>query len=127
MKRSPAPKRKAPLKHKRSKPRRSERQRDLDYMAFVRGRPCIVGAQADIGGCEGRTEADHAGRRPLGRKCSDRDTIPLCSKHHRDRTDLRDFFAGWSATEMRAWLDAAIKHTRTAYETSSVLMGPCPF
>ena len=50
---------------------------DEAYLAWIRKLPCI---------CCGtifRVEAAHVGRRGLGQKCSDREALPICEKHHR--------------------------------------------
>lgn len=61
--------------------------RSKDHLAFVRSLPCCV---------SGRTfgvEAAHVGRRGLGQKCSDFETIPLNALYHREqhRVGLRAF------------------------------------
>lgn len=94
---------------RRATPRRSGRVLDPDFMAWVRGQSCLL---AHVGGCQGRVEADHAGPRPLGRKASDDTTIPLCTGHHRQRTDARGYFAGFSAAAMREWCAVAIANTQ---------------
>ena len=51
--------------------------RDRKYLAFIRSHPCCV--------CRSwiRVEAAHVGPRGMGQKSDDRQTIPLCRKHHR--------------------------------------------
>lgn len=112
MKRSAPPKRKTPVKRRRSKPRRSERVSDPVFMAWVRELPCLL---RYTGQCRGRIEADHAGKRPLGRKADDTTCIPLCGRHHRERTDYRGAFATMDAETMRVWCDVAIHMTRRDY------------
>lgn len=85
--------------------------RDPEYMERVRQLPCFV-ACCFLEVCDGPIEADHAGRRPMGRKCSDRETVPLCSLHHRQRTDFSGPFKSWNGLQMRAWLDEAILTTQ---------------
>lgn len=120
---------------KRRAPRRSGRERDRAYLLKVKGLPCILAPRLRVVAteswqdqrkatmltsflcgvlttCEGPIEADHAGRRPLGRKCSDHEAIPLCRKHHRERTDAAGYFRGWIASLMRVWLDLAIASTQ---------------
>lgn len=100
---------------KRKEERRSGRDRDPGYLAKVRGmRQCY--AQRGLfpaGSCEGRIEADHVGPRPLGRKCHDREAIPLCTKHHWLRTNYLGPFEKFTATTMRAWADEAIAWTQS--------------
>lgn len=49
---------------------------DDAYRAFIRSQPCIC--------CGSRryVECAHVGIRGMGQKCSDYDTLPLCSAHH---------------------------------------------
>lgn len=51
--------------------------RDLSYLRWIRTLPCAV---CDL---TRWIEAAHIGERGLGRKCPDRQTIPLCPFHHR--------------------------------------------
>lgn len=116
-------KRRKPMRQKRSRPRRSGRVRDRAYLLAVKGLPCCL---VGTGDCSGPIEADHAGRRPLGRKCNDDEAIPLCRKHHRDRTDALGFFRGMFIVVdaaigppaitltgfMREWCDRRIAETR---------------
>jgi hypothetical protein len=79
-------------------------------MLWVKTLPCFA---RDIGidtgrPCGGVVEADHAGRRGLGQKCSDDQTIPLCTEHHRQRTDFSGAFKSWTKDRMRYWLEASI-------------------
>ncbi len=95
------------LKPKRATQRRSSRVRDREHLLWVKSLPCMVGM--DIGRiCEGWSEADHAGKRGMGQKCSDYETIPLCVTHHRERTDGTGHFKGWNKARMRSWLDRQI-------------------
>jgi hypothetical protein len=95
---------------RRPTPRRSERHRDVTFMLRVKLLPC---AARELGGCSGVIEADHAGRRPLGRKCNDDECVPLCQLHHRQRTDFSGPFKHWTRQEMREFLDLAISETQT--------------
>lgn len=79
----------------RSKPRRGP-LKDAKYLAFVRTIPCVVCIlpwRIEKSGVsysnvqESSTESAHVGERGLGQKCSDRETIPLCSAHHRTGRD----------------------------------------
>lgn len=56
----------------------SRRKRDRAYMAWIRKQRCICC------GIRYRVEAAHVGDRALGQKCPDRETLPLCSLHHRE-------------------------------------------
>jgi len=53
-------------------------ERNAAYLRFVRTQICCVP------GCRNWiTEAAHVGARGLGQRCSDREAIALCQKHHR--------------------------------------------
>jgi len=60
-------------------------------------------------------QADHAGAHGLGEKCSDDETIPLCTGHHGEKTDLRGHFKTWTGSELRVWLNARIHHYQQLY------------
>lgn len=69
-------------------PKPAGRERDPDYLKRVKRLACSVrdhwwATLPKPPPCEGVIEAAHVGRRPLGRKCSDREAIPLCGHHHR--------------------------------------------
>lgn len=102
------------IKRWRKTPRRSERERDVDYMMWVKRQLCCA---RTIPGhhCAGPIEADHAGWRPLGRKASDNTCIPLCQLGHRQRTDFSGPFRDWNKAQMREWLDTAIALMRYRY------------
>ena len=124
--------RKKPLRRKtwlRSRGNTSYRRRvrDIAYMKRVKKLPCAVRwfsrqlfnqivwngfGQQGATCCEGRVEADHAGVRGLGQKADDRTCIPMCTRHHRERTDQRGSFGGWTAQMMREWCEVAIAATQ---------------
>lgn len=115
--------RRTPLRRKtrlrpRGKTAHARRERDWVYMAFVRSRPCIARLLVPTGNeCEGPIEADHIGGR-YGQD-SDRRCVPLCRKHHRQRTGVVGGggpWAGWSLERKRAWGAGAIAATLAEYE-----------
>jgi len=56
--------------------------RDPAYLAWVREHRC------EVPGCRARRiEAHHFGKRAKGTKCSDYETVPLCTAHHREFHD----------------------------------------
>jgi hypothetical protein len=62
---------------------RSKGLKDPAYLAFVHEFTCVACAGVVVKRVSGRpVQAHHAGARGLGQKCSDRETIPLCSLHH---------------------------------------------
>lgn len=92
------------------------RRRDPDYVAWVKTLPCAVADEIGLDWhCEGGIEADHMGRRPLGRKADDDTCVPLCSLHHRQRTDFSGRFRTWGHDEMRAWLDVKVELYQARY------------
>jgi hypothetical protein len=54
----------------------ARRKRDLKYMAWIRTLRCVCC------GTRYRIQAAHVGDHPAYRKGPDRETIPLCLKHH---------------------------------------------
>jgi len=56
----------------------SRRERDRDYMAWIKTHPCLI--------CKKRrnVEAAHVNNEGLSRKCSDRRTLPICIMDHRE-------------------------------------------
>ncbi len=105
------------IRRRRPTPRRSSRVRDTSYLLFVKTLPC---AARDIGldtayPCFGEVEADHAGRRPMGRKADDATTIPLCQQHHHDRGSFSGAFKTFNQAGMRAWLAEAIEQTQAMW------------
>ena len=59
--------------------RRKNRVRDMDYMAWIRSKPCLV---PDCPFPSETVKAHHAGVRGLGQKADDRTCLPLCEQHH---------------------------------------------
>lgn len=100
------------------------RERAFEFMGWVKQQPCMVQVFIDLGTfgfgshviaasrCEGVVEADHAGSRGIGRKASDYTTIPLCTKHHFERTNFAGAFAFFKQEHMRAFLASAIQYTQ---------------
>ena len=96
----------------------ARRPRDFSYMGEVVKLPCSVYTlSSDFMRvkCAGRVQVDHAfGRYRPG---SDTETIPLCEKHHREKTGIvggEGFMHGWSLALRRGWLELAIAVTRAA-------------
>lgn len=94
------------------------RPRDRAYMAWIRRQPCCARETATTP-CQGRVEADHAGRRGIGQKADDRTCIPLCRNHHRERTDFSGTFRYHDHESMRAWLAIMVEYHQTMYERVS--------
>jgi hypothetical protein len=125
----PRPKKaRRPMKRTRIRSRRPRRldtaQSDPARLAFVREQACVVpfsetlpgSGFAVTGGCKGRTEACHEGKKPgIGMKCNDAETLPMCSSHHGQWTDHRGVFAGWTKEQRRQWADERIAETTARY------------
>lgn len=83
----------------------ARRERDFKYMDQVRRLPCVATwLYSGADGCEGRIEANHVGGR-FG-KDADRNTIPMCHKHHEDwtgRVGGGGIFAHWTPAMRRGW------------------------
>lgn len=112
----PAPRIKPPRARlgKRKEARRSGRDRDPVFLAKVRRLPCACIKAFPGHVCEGRVEADHMGPRPLGRKCHDHESGPMCQRAHWERTNYVGLFKNFTAVDMRWWCDDRIAETRTA-------------
>lgn len=100
------------------------RERDFDFMGFVKKQPCIVRSHpptaAAIGGhhatpCFGRVEADHMGARGIGQKAADDTTVPMCQQHHLERTTHCGTFKHLTQQELRIWRADAIAFTQHAW------------
>jgi len=108
------------LTSKRSTSSYARRPRDMEFMGFVRTQPCSVSVEAPDpirapSPCSPRIEADHMGERALGRKADDTTCAPLCSQHHRERTDHSGSFRHITRDEARAWRARAIDRTQAAW------------
>jgi hypothetical protein len=90
------------------------RERHTDYMLWVKRQPCLM--RRVWGTCTGPVEADHAGRRPVGRKAHDSTCIPLCLYHH----GVSRFPRCWEQAQRRAWLHAAVVYTQAVARSVGV-------
>lgn len=109
------PLRRSPMRRGARRSSYALRPRDADYMLAVKLLPCAVSVDppdpARVTRCSGVVEADHAGERGLGRKADDRTCIPMCTGHHRERTDHAGSFRGLSRGQARTWRERAIDRT----------------
>lgn len=110
MRRTPF-KRTRPMRRGKGRTKYARRERDVDYMLRVKTLPCVA---RHLGPCDGVVEADHAGPRGIGQKADDTTTIPICTGHHRDRTDFSGAFKHWNQAMMREFLSSSIDATRYA-------------
>lgn len=105
----------------------SRRERDFDFMGFVKQQPCVVhvlpppfytsSPRAKATPCSGEVEADHQGAHGLGQKAADDTCVPLCMQHHRERTDHSGTFRSFTRDEARSWRALAIAHTQANWAT----------
>lgn len=157
MKRSPL-KRKTALRvnhrsRKPSKTKHARRPRAFDYMAWTSRQVCIV-ARAGLVlhrasssprydvpaivakhlACEGPIQVDHAGNRFTdgdGKRAFDRTCIPLCRKHHEQRTNAggtlgqAGIFYGFTAEMVRTWSNAAIEIHQQLARAAGVKIPDC--
>lgn len=115
--------------------RRSRRVRDDAFMGWVKTLRCCAAdaaclaaelgeiSYADAACSPGFVEADHAGPRGLGQKADDDTCIPLCAKHHRERTDFSGAFRSWDQRRMREWIEDMVARTRELWASR----GSIPF
>lgn len=112
MKRS-KPLRRSRMRRGSKRSRYALRPRDRARMEFVRTLECSVAFEAPDPNrapsrCLGPIEADHDSRgRGLGQKSDDSTVIPLCTGHHRERTDHTGSFKYLTRDQVRAWFDRA--------------------
>ena len=89
--------------------RKPVRERDREHLKFVTSQPCLV--------C-GRTPSDahhikFAEQRAMGRKVSDRFTVPLCQLHHRELHRRGNERAWWEGRGIDPLVIAAILWGKT--------------
>lgn len=118
MKRSPL--RRTPMRRRHRSTSYSRRPRDIDFMLFVKTLLCSVEEEwPDVDqrptACGGVVEADHMGSRGLGQKADDRTCAPICTQHHRERSDHTGTFKHITKEQEREWRARAITRTLTLY------------
>ncbi len=103
------------MKKGKHKTKYARRERDIDFMGWVKTQPCLLACVDGAGPCAGVVEADHAGDRGMGQKSPDDTCIPLCTVHHTDRHSCTGFFRGRPKPWKREWRHAAIAKTQAAH------------
>lgn len=113
MKRSAPLSRKTPLRRKTKltyKRTPNPSGSDSAYLAWIRKQPCALHTVRHEVVC-GPSHAHHITvGRGLSRKAPDRDTIPLCQRHHRAFHDAAGWFNGWTREERRVWQLASVAY-----------------
>ena len=85
------------------------RERDRDHLRFVAAQPCLVCGRAP-------SDAHHlkfAQQRAMGRKVSDKFTVPICRLHHRELHRRGNERAWWEGQGIDPLAVAGILWTRT--------------
>jgi len=89
-------------------------------MMWVKTLPCSM-TMIDAEHCSGVIEADHADRdHGLQRKGADQKCIPMCTFHHRCRTDWSGIFKSWKRDDMREFLELRIELTQRLARARSI-------
>lgn len=105
--------RNSPMRGRKESVRRSDRKREPEYRRWIKLQPCCA---SGLSQCYGEVEADHAGRRPYGRKADDNTCIPLCQRHHEQRASFHGPFKTWNQAMMRLWLHGHILVYQAQYK-----------
>ena len=97
------------------------RERDFDRMGFVKTMTCSVVAIpppwcSKLTECIGIIEADHMGARGLSHKAADDTVAPLCTGHHRERTDGSGTFKKATKELERPWRELCVARARAAWD-----------
>jgi len=109
-----APRRGAPARRRKGQPARAHERggrSDRAYLAQVRKLLCCAPFEGHVS-CDGPVEAHHAGRRGVGQKCHDHETVPLCRLAHRQFHNGSGPFKGLTKAERRAWAEDRIARTQ---------------
>ena len=129
------------------------RPRGKSFMAWVSRQPCMVqfalarlhyaalgtlvapdGLLPECAHCAGRIHVDHAGNRFTqgnGTRAHDRTCIPLCEKHHVQRTNWAGtpgqagVFYGFSLEALRRWCDEAIRINQARAKAYGIEVPTC--
>lgn len=127
----------------------ARRERGREYMAWTSRQPCMVARfwqrlHTHAGNrrlvlemhlcCDGPIQVDHAGNRFTdgdGTRAFDRTVIPMCRKHHEQRTNAcgtpgqAGIFAGFDADMVRAWSDEAIRIHQSLARFAGIAIPDC--
>jgi hypothetical protein len=127
------------MKRQRGTTSYSRRERNFEFMTWVRAGGCIVLEVNPIAFirrrlplieaarlieivsvnlttiCRGDIEADHMGARGLSQKADDFTCVSICQQHHIERTDHTGIFRPLNRDEVREWRAVAIERTQAAW------------
>lgn len=99
----------------------ARRQRELDFVAWVRRQRCVLAGVRGAGECSGPgVDPDHMGTvahhdRGTSQLPSDLTCVPMCRRHHEDRHANTGYFAGMLKRDRLLWQLRAIARTQLAY------------
>lgn len=88
------------------------------YLRWLHKRPCVL-AGPQCSDVIHQSHARNIGPLPtgMGRKESDFQSIPMCSKHHLEEWEAyAGAFAGWTNEQRRAWMVAQIACEHVAFQ-----------
>lgn len=85
---------------------------DSPYLNWIRLQKCSA---REFGGCFGRIDPHHTGRKGIGQRAHDHTAIPLCRLHHRAWHDFRPPFT-WGKDQRHEWASARVTELRASYE-----------
>ena len=94
---------------------------DARYLRFVRALPCCAPRRIDgfgWSGCYGIVEAHHLTGAGLSRKANDNETVPLCSKHHKNLHEFTGPFRDMTREQRRDWQLNQIRRVRALYAST---------
>jgi hypothetical protein len=100
-------------------PKPRGRVHDQRFLDWCHLQPCVLGNVAGAQPCRyigGMPEANHAGKRPKGRKADDDTCLPMCNRHHEDYTLHLHFFAARPDGWRDAWRAQQIAIVQAAYK-----------
>lgn len=91
------------------KTKRENRVGDPEYLAFIRSLPCCVCRASPP------SHPHHSTGAGMGTKSSDRETMPLCFKHHRAFHDAKGPFEYLTRKERRTWQELQVQQCQELY------------
>lgn len=107
----------ANAKKVKRKSKYARRERFPDFMAFIATKRCICCNRWPV-------EVAHCGDRAYGQKCSDLETLPICSRHHQRgepesiHTLGKKFWEHWGLSR-----EGLVEYFKAQYEEYRILNG----
>jgi hypothetical protein len=96
---------------------REPRERDEEYLAYIRQQPCcICGDTVSVEAAHLRVGSIGDGKRPtgMGEKSSDRWALPLCGRHHKEQHSMNEryFWASYRIDPFATAMQYSLKRAR---------------